>query len=215
MQDVRRFFLDASAWTDAAIAYADLTPALYDLRGIWDESSECAAVPPFDVVMYLKKDCGGRWVNLAHEYFHMLQAKLGAGGSGLRWMFEGSAVYMEEQFVLHQRGFSVEERRQYMVRRAASDVRSISRAMPDASFAEDALENGPHQVGFLAVEWLVERAGEEAILAYYAPHPRGVTDWDTVWAERFAQTFGLTEEEFYTAFGPYLRELLESHASSR
>ena len=213
---MRLFYLERlSLEVDAVIAYVDLTPALYrDLRGIWDESSECAAVPPFDVVMYLKKDCGGRWVNVAHEYFHLLQAELGTSG-GRYWMKEGSATYMTEQFVLQQWGFSAEERRPNNVRLAAAYMGSRVLATPDADLAETALARSPHQVGFLAVEWLVERAGEEAILAYYAPHPRGVTDWDTVWAERFTETFGLTEEEFYTAFGPYLRELLESHASSR
>ncbi len=213
---VRRFYLDRIGLeVDAAIAYVDLPPALYrDLRGIWDESSECAAVPPFDVVMYLIKNCGGRWVNLAHEYFHLLQAELGTSG-GRYWMTEGSAVYMEEQFVLDQWGLSAEERRPYNVRLAASYLRSRVLATPDADFAEIALDNGPHRVGFLAVEWLVERAGEDAVLAYFAPPPRGVTDWDAFWAERFAATFGLTEEEFYAEFGPYLRALLEEHASGR
>ena len=213
---MRLFYLERlSLEVDAVIAYVDLTPALYrDLRGIWDESSECAAVPPFDVVMYLIKNCGGRWVNLAHEYFHLLQAELGTSG-GRYWMKEGSAVYMEEQFVLQQWGFSAEERRPNNVRLAAAYMGSRVLATPDADLAETVLAHSPHQVGFLAVEWLVERAGEEAILAYYAPHPRGVTDWDTVWAERFTETFGLTEDEFYAAFGPYLRDLLEEHASSR
>ena len=153
-------------------------------------------------------------MNLAHEYFHLLQSELGTGG-GRYWMKEGSATYMTEQFVLHQRGFSAEERRPNNVRLAVAYMGSRVLATPDADFAETALAHGPHYVGFLAVEWLVERAGEDAILAYYAPHPRGVTDWDAAFAERFTETFGLTEEEFYAAFGPYLRELLEAHASSR
>ena len=130
-------------------------------------------------------------------------------------MIEGSAIYMQEQFVLDQRGFSAEERRPNNVRLAASYIRSISLGTPDPGFAETALAHGPHYVGFLAVEWLVERAGEDAILAYYAPHPWGVTDWDAALAERFTETFGLTEEEFYAAFGPYLRDLLDTHAPRR
>ena len=215
---VRRFYLDRFGLeVDAAVMYADLTPAVYrDLRGNWDVTSECAVALASGVVMYLKEDCGGRWVNLAHEYFHQLQRKLGDGPRGGRyWMIEGSATYMEEQFVLDQWGFSAEERRPNKVLLAASYIQSVSRALPDASFAETALENGPHYVGFLAAELLVERAGEEAVLEYFAPPPRGVTDWDAFWGERFAQVFGLTEGEFYAEFGPYLRALLEEHASSR
>ena len=215
---VRRFYLERfDLEVDAAVMYADLTPAVYrDLRGNWDVTSECAVALASGVVMYLKEDCGGRWVNLAHEYFHLLQRKLGEGsGGGRYWMIEGSATYMDEQFVLDQWGFSAEERRPNKVLLAASYIQAVSRALPDASFAETALENGPHYVGFLAAELLVERAGEEAVLEYFAPPPRGVTDWDAFWGERFAQVFGLTEEEFFAEFGPYLRALLEEHASRR
>ena len=200
---VRRFYLDRFGLeVDAAIAYADLTPTLYrDLLGWWDVTSQCAIVLRPGVAMYLKKDCGGRDVNLAHEYFHLLQRELGDGG-GHHWMIEGSAIHMQEQFVLDQWGFSAEERRPNNVRLAASYIQSVSRGVPDASFAETALEYGPHYVGFLAVEWLVERAGEEAILEYFQ-------------GRSFSNLFGLTEEEFYAEFGPYLRALLEEHASGR
>ena len=215
-ESVRRFYLDRfGLQVDAAIAYVDLTPALYrDLRGLWDVTTECGAVPPFAVVMYLKKDCLDRSAVLAHEYFHLLQDQL-RGLGGPYWMKEGSATYMEDQFVLDQQGFSAEERWTNNVRRAATYMEPRVLATPDADLAKTVLAHSPHYVGLLAVEWLVDRAGEDAILAYYAPPPWGVTDWDAFWGERFAQVFGLTEEEFFAEFGPYLRALLDEHASRR
>ena len=202
---VRRFYLDRSGLeVDAAIVYTDLTPALYrDRRGHWDVSSECGHVPAFDVVMYLSQLCIPRSVTLAHEYFHLLQRELGDGvRSGRRWMIEGSATYMEEQFLQRQLRVSAEERRPIQVRLATWEVRGRDLDGSDADFARSALHVGPYHVGFLAVEWLVERAGEEAILQYFQ-------------GQTFSQLFGLTEDEFYAAFGPYLRDLLEEHASSR
>ena len=79
---VRRFYLDRFGLeVDAAIAYADLTPALYrDRLGHWDVTSQCAFVlRSAAALIYLKKDCGGRWVSLAHEYFHLLQREVGDG----------------------------------------------------------------------------------------------------------------------------------------
>ena len=51
---------------------------------------------------------------------------------------------------------------------------------------------------FLAADWLAQRAGEPAIFEYY--RLRQATD---DWQEAFEAAFGITIDDFYTAFAEY------------
>lgn len=53
-------------------------------------------------------------------------------------------------------------------------------------------------LGFLAVEWLAERAGDPAIFDYHR-----LVRPSRTWEEAFSTAFGITVEEFFDAFEPY------------
>ena len=57
-------------------------------------------------------------------------------------------------------------------------------------------------VGFLAVQWLVERAGERAILDYYRQLPRSGS-----WEQAFERAFGIAVDDFYAAFEAHRAEI--------
>ena len=124
------------------------------------------------------------WWCTAHEYFHVLQWQAAGGPArGPRWLLEGAATYMEE---LH--AGDLEWRRQIAPARAAR-VGSLSNpGMADAVSLN-------YHLGFLAADWLVQHAGEKALIDFYRQLPA-----HNGWEEAFAAAFGLPLDEFYDAF---------------
>ena len=53
-------------------------------------------------------------------------------------------------------------------------------------------------LGFLAVDWLLERTGDPAVFEYYRVLPSSSS-----WQAAFEQAFGLTINEFYEQFEAY------------
>ncbi|MCY3646340.1 MAG: collagenase [Chloroflexi bacterium] len=94
---------------------------------------------------------------LAHEYFHMLQSDagtlMGMAQGGLRWTVEGSAVYAAALFN------EAQGRRTLAALRQGKQLAWAAGLIKGARFAYD--------YGFLATDWLAERAGTEAILKYF------------------------------------------------
>ena len=128
---------------------------------------------------------------VAHEYFHILQFALAEGHQhGPTWLLEGSATYMEE---LYDDGL---EFRRWVAPAAASHVASIR--TPEA--APKGRLN--YHLGFIAADWLRERAGEPALLDYYRQLPSSGS-----WEEAFATAFGLPLGEFYEAFEAHRAEV--------
>ncbi len=103
----------------------------------------------------------------------------------------------------------------------ADALRSLQRVGPLSESGEDF--DGLHNIGFLAVEWLVERAGEHSIADFYralgdaARDPRDTPDPrddlpielanGVAWLVAFESAFGLTTEEFYAEFERYRERL--------
>ena len=54
------------------------------------------------------------------------------------------------------------------------------------------------RLGFLAADWLVERAGERSIFEYYRLLPSSDS-----WEEAFEGAFGIRVNDFYAAFAEY------------
>lgn len=94
---------------------------------------------------------------LAHEYFHMLQydagTLMGSAQGGLRWTVEGSAVYAAALFN------EAQGRRTLAALRQGKQLAWAAGHIEGARFAYD--------YGFLATDWLAERAGTEAVLKYF------------------------------------------------
>ena len=125
---------------------------------------------------------------LAHEYFHILQLSLSPELSGPRWLSEGAAEYAMAQFGERANRYDYTAFRNSVLLRAASWTGTLRDAGDDLSYPTG---HEHYFLGFLAIELLVEQAGEEAVLGYYRLLP---TTPD--WREAFASAFGTTPDEF-------------------
>ena len=159
-------------------------------------------------IFVLVENCSG-WGRttgdvLAHEYFHVLQLVSGAQHSGLAWdistawkiwLIEGSADYA---MALHSgaRGRTTVEERRFGARYRWSD---IARPLPGrGTSVETYTWELAYQVGFLAVDWLVERAGEDSILEFFRLGGHKAA---------FEAAFGMTLGEFHVAFEEHRLEV--------
>jgi len=95
--------------------------------------------------------------NLAHVYFHILRfdagTLLGWAQGGLRWTAEGSAAYAAALF------------NEAQGRRTLAALRRGKQLAWAAGLIEG--ERYAYNYGFLATDWLAERAGAEAVLKYF------------------------------------------------
>lgn len=139
------------------------------------------------VIVIVIEDCREEFrnigANLAGVYFFILQWQAGtvsfADGS-LRWFPRASAVYANA-FVDDAQG-----RRPLEVRRKGEQILWSSIGEP---FLQGDSES--HVVGFLAVEWLVERAGSEAVLKLFSLGAHRAS---------FESAFGMSLDSFKAGF---------------
>ncbi len=158
----------------------------------------CGGLAFADVIFMVLEACsdeGRRYGGpLAHEYFHVLQYGAGSvpvtGNIWPDWVVEGSAEYAQA-LVSEARGripFEV------LRENARLTWASLARPLPRDSYS---LSDPVHatvftyQVGFLAIDWLVERTGPGAILEFFRLGSH---------EDAFQQAFGMTLETFEAAF---------------
>ncbi len=136
----------------------------------------CGGFTTATAVFVLIENCSG-WGRttadmLAHEYFHVLQIASGAQFAAETWdsiawriwLIEGSAEYA---MALHSeaRGRTTVEERRFGARYSWSDT---GEPLPRGTFSVEIYTwQHAYEVGFLAVDWLVERAGEGSILRFF------------------------------------------------
>ena len=115
---------------------------------------------------------------IAHEYFHILQDHVGlVGGSQFwaSWLVEGAAVYASTQYAEEQGRWTVEWRRKVAhlqwaslgVCFTGSPLCSEGRDASQAHLTGRVDDIFQYEIGFLAVDWLVERRGEEALVQFF------------------------------------------------
>ncbi|MXY87472.1 MAG: hypothetical protein F4Y92_01240 [Dehalococcoidia bacterium] len=166
----------------------------------------CGGIATDNEIFVVIENCTG-WGRanedvLAHEYFHILQS---ASGTSLRaiapwktWLVEGSADYA---MALHSeaRGRTTMDDRRFGARYGWSD---IGEPLPRETHIADLLEDDTwklvYQVGFLAADWLVERAGEASLLAFFSLGGDEAA---------FNEAFGMTLDEFHIAFEEHRLEV--------
>ena len=145
---------------------------------------------------------------IAHEYFHVLQYHLGWVG-GARgwpyWLLEGAAEYASAHYHEEQGRSTLSHRREM----ARMNWGALGRCFPGRGLCNkgrniqgaDLTGQGDlvlqYQVGFLAVDWLVDRKGEEALIEFFRQGGG---------QHEFEGAFGMTPEEFADAFEEYWRE---------
>ena len=158
---------------------------------------------------------------LAHEYLHVLQDRLGPSTGWVgniwadiapRWVSEGSAEYVESLYESAAGG------RSYASLRSGNwwAARQSGTALQDA---EENCCSGPYYpsytLGFVAIEWLVHRFGEQAVLfdlwralrydRWWAAGRDHDSPGENRLARAFQVTFGIELDDFYAEFEDYLR----------
>ena len=136
--------------------------------------------------------------SLAHEYVHALQDELGRRSGRENnepdWLSVGAAAYWSERYDAWRAFQSYESRLRYTVIPVARET-----ALPLQRFWSEGSVRTPrtHALSHLAVDWLVNHAGEEALFHFYAQ------EQPSAWPSRFKAAFGLSATEFYQAFEAY------------
>lgn len=137
-----------------------------------------------------------RCLPVAHEYFHSIQQDL-SGNTYLgspKWMVEGSAVYTDFQKRYSQGTPSYETGYHFI-------WSSLGIALNDET-ASGMRASTANSIGYLAMEWIADEAGEGAILDYFA-NLKSAGDW----REAFRESFGLSVDDFYSRFEEHRSEV--------
>ncbi len=141
---------------------------------------------------------------LAHEYFHILQMKAGLDTQEqdetvrqqIWWLVEGPAVYAGALADAAQGRVTMAASRQGARLRVSSSVRE---PLPrDLSLDWATYAAYAYYVGFLATEWLVERAGPAALLDFFRFGGHQAA---------FEAAFGMTLDEFHDSFEEHRQEV--------
>ena len=168
-----------------------VTDAYRELTGFTWPGTSCGIANGYAVFIIILSNCRFELdAIIAHEYFHVLQHFLRPweewGPLEPVWLTEGTAEYFAaryafnaeryDQFVAYQRGVA----RQYPFEATTSDLYA------------------PYVLGFLALDWLMADASDDAHIEYFRrTHELGF------WREAFHEAFGMTIDDFYPAFEAY------------
>lgn len=140
--------------------------------------------------------------SLAKEYVHALQDELGRRSGRENnepdWLAVGAAAYWSARYDAWRAFQSYETRLGHTVTPVARET-----TLPLERFWSAGSVRTPrtHALSHLAVDWLVNHAGEEALLDFYA------RERPSAWPSRFKAAFGLSVTEFYHAFEAYRAEV--------
>ena len=132
----------------------------------------------------------------AHEYFHAVQQNLSNRQyrKSPPWIVEGSAVYTDFQRRYSRGTASYEEGYHFIWSSLGIELNAETAATMRASIA--------NSIGYLAMEWLADEAGEAAIIDYFGAL-KSAEDWETA----FERAFGLSVGEFYSRLEAYRLEV--------
>lgn len=197
--------LTGGSWALGATAYAGSSET-YGPFVIFSDSTFALEVGRWDL---------GLRRTLAHEYFHMLQRLLSDNQHGAvpRWLEEGTAEYVSHAYmpagIAYERGRYVDTGISMADRmRSAAIATGSFRSLEQAGTFNDLRRPGAHpgyDLGSLAVAWLVERAGEQAVIGFWQELRSSAT-----WGEAFLTAFGMTTADFYEEFDEYRRATLRT-----
>ena len=181
-----------------------LNERLLEISGDEYDYEYCGLALKEAVFMSAVEECTraeGFGLTLAHEYFHILQweakgppghrlVEPGPRNTWLGWIIEGSAVYAEALFNDDQGRRSLAAFRQGVQVLWSVLAEAFPGRLSDITDPEEKYKL-EYRVGFLATDWLVERAGPEALLKFFRFGGHGAA---------FERAFGVSVEEFYSAF---------------
>ena len=120
-------------------------------------------------------------------------ASSGVDQRGPTWLWQGVSRYMRHLYRV-QRGYAdLDASRNEASSGAGQTSRLLSTSSTPAGFHEEYWPSG--SLAFLALEWLAEHAGQQAIFEYYRLLPDSES-----WEEAFEAAFGIGVDDFYEAF---------------
>ena len=200
--DVTVYILDADQYEERVVS------ALGEGHGF---ELTCGVAVPGEALIVAPTDCPeekSRGAFLAHEYFRVLQQDAGGlawrrqvgtvrQGVWLGWIEAGSAVYASALVSDATGRVSLDAQRD----RARSTWANLAQPFPRRPTDLADREQMPlfvYNAGFLATDWLVERAGPEAVLKFFRFGGH---------AAAFEAAFGLTFDEFHIAFEEHRLEV--------
>ena len=130
-----------------------------------------------------------------------IQQTTGFPTEGPWWLRLGLAGYAEHAYFAAARRELAPERRTslaFAAGRTALSLRSLATYQSGISPPVEVIQ----PLGYFAVEWLVARAGEQAVLDYYRQRSPTVP-----WQDTFEAVFGISVDDFYEAFAAYRAEV--------
>ena len=150
--------------------------------------------------VYLNDRC---FASLAHEYVHALQDELKRRNERAddepAWLTEGTAEYWSDQYHAWRSYSSYENHlRNSVTRRAREATAPLARLW---NYNQLLAQTNGYALAQLAVDWLVNHAGEEALFTYYAQPSQ------SAWTSRFKSAFGLSPGKFFEEFETYRAEV--------
>ena len=111
------------------------------------------------------------------------------------WLTEGTAEYWSDQYHAWRRYSSYENHlRNSVTRRAREATAPLARLW---NYNQLLAQTNGYALAQLAVDWLVNHAGKEALFTYYAQPGQ------SAWTSRFKSAFGLSPGEFFEEFETY------------
>ena len=119
---------------------------------------------------------------------------------GAMWLREGSVAYAAALYRAETGSEELQRIRSGQVNLAARTRQPLSNMATIDGFSDGLPE--AQGLGFLAVEWLAERAGATAIFDYYRQLPGSKS-----WEEAFEAAYDMTIDEFYEEFEAYRAEV--------
>jgi hypothetical protein len=161
--------------------------------------------------------CRTRISTAAHEYFHVTHHQLleELPENTALWMMEGVATYVGYAFTYFETPgelskWHVEQLRKYLkdesrVPEVNITFQEMDKTWQDFDYATFApiWFGSLYKRSFLAVTLLIDKYGEQAVLVEYFKNFAETRDHDAA----FEMTFGITEDEFYAEFQPWIDSL--------
>lgn len=141
-----------------------------------------------------------RWRVMAHEYYHELQrmwTRVSSDAAPL-WLTEGTADYFSYQVVGRNGLLDLTRRRREVIQRTRG-ITSLLSSMTTLATANVEDYDTPYTMGYLAVEYLAARYGEEKLLTQYWK----TRDATASFRDAFEKTFGVPATDFYREFEEY------------
>ena len=120
----------------------------------------------------------------------------GYPSQGPAWLTNGTQWYVSAVYPVARGSEELDRTRSARAVLAARTQLPLSRLATSAGYR--AGSTGARGLGFLAVDWLVERAGERALFDYYRRLARSAS-----WEDAFEAAFDITVDDFYEAFEAY------------